>query len=149
MACYCHLQISIPSVNPLESSIDQAPYVHILQDGMITAVSEEASAEIGKPHQENVDQHKSQDTVQEERNTNSSLIQPPPGIAHYSSERDISDLVSPVKKCLNQLSRQNQKSVWLLAYVAIITTWPVVGPALSAFLRRKFRNIFSGASVRR
>ncbi|KAK6121345.1 hypothetical protein DH2020_044917 [Rehmannia glutinosa] len=131
--------ISVSSVNPLESSIDHAPYVHVSEDGMVTAVSEEVAETIEIRHQENADENKTGDEinaeecVQEKQSTDINPTQP---------ERDISDLVAPVKKCLTQLSRQNRKSLWLLAYIAIITTWPVVGSALTVFLRKKFK-IFS------
>ncbi|KAL7082361.1 hypothetical protein ACP275_14G093800 [Erythranthe tilingii] len=135
-------EVSVSSVNALDTSIDHAPYVHVLQNGMISAVGEEV-AEIGILNKENVDQDtKEEDTVnaeQEKVSTEIDLIQP----------QKIVDIIAPVKKRLNQLSRQNRKSMWLLAYVAIVTTWPVVGPALSFFLRRRFRNPFSPASVKR
>ncbi|KAK6121156.1 hypothetical protein DH2020_045077 [Rehmannia glutinosa] len=139
-------EISVSSVNPLESSIDHAPYMHVSEDGMVTAVNEEVAETIEIRHQENADENKTEDEinaeecVQEKQSTDINPTQP---------ERDISDLVAPVKKCLTQLSRQNRKSLWLLAYIAIITTWPVVGSALTVFLRKKFQNIFSRASVRR
>ncbi|KAL6560690.1 hypothetical protein OROGR_004249 [Orobanche gracilis] len=139
------VQISVSSVSPLESSIDQAPYVHVSEDGMITAVSDETSVQ-----QENTNQNKTECTeerVQEKEDADVNLNNnnQPPNTAH-DLERD---LVAPMKKCLNQLSRHNRKSLWLLAYVAIITTWPVVGSALTFFLRKKFQNLFSRASVKR
>ncbi|KAI3448346.1 hypothetical protein Pfo_005011 [Paulownia fortunei] len=145
-------EMSVSSVNPLESSIDEAPYVLVLEDGMVTGVSDEV-AEIEVRHQENLDQDKTEDTIHAEgcvlkkENTKIDLSQPP-DIAN-SPERGISDIVAPVKKCLNQLSRQNRKSLWLLGYIAIITTWPVVGSVLSVFLRKRFQNLFSRASGRR
>lgn len=148
----CQVQIPVSSTNPPESSIDQAPYVHVKEDGMVSAASDEV-AEIEVRRQENMDQNKNEDTVtaeqnvQEKQNTKSELTQPPE--VARSPERDISDIIAPVKRCLNQLSRQNRKSLWLLAYIALITTWPVVGSALSVFLRKRFQNLFSRASGRR
>ncbi|PIN26952.1 Alpha/beta hydrolase [Handroanthus impetiginosus] len=140
-----HRKIEIPvsSVNPLESSIDQSPYMHVSEDGIVTAVSQEA-AEMGTEHQENKVQNNTKETIPaeesiEKQNTKMGL----------TPERDISDIVAPVKRCLNQLSRQNRKSLWLLAYIAIITTWPVVGSALAVFLRKRFGGLFSRSSLRR
>lgn len=52
----------VPSVNPLESSIGEAPYVHISKEGMVAGVSDEA-AEIGVEHQGNTDEKKAGDGV--------------------------------------------------------------------------------------
>lgn len=51
--------------------------------------------------------------------------------------KDLHDIIAPVKKCMHQLSRQNMRSVWLLAYIAIVTSWPLVGSALSFVFKRK------------
>ncbi|KAL1533760.1 phospholipase ABHD3-like isoform X2 [Salvia divinorum] len=42
-----------------------------------------------------------------------------------------------VRRCLHQLSRQTNKSIWLLAYIAIMSSWPLVGAALRYLRRRK------------
>ncbi|KAL8540732.1 hypothetical protein ACS0TY_002094 [Phlomoides rotata] len=118
-------EVSSATANPLESSIDQAPYVHVLEDGMVSAVNDEV-VETGRDHAEEcVNKH----------------------------DLQTSDFVAPAekKKCLNQLqlSSQNKKTLYLLAYIAIITTWPLVGPALSLFLRKRFQRFFSTPSVTR
>ncbi|KAL0412758.1 UNVERIFIED_CONTAM: hypothetical protein Sradi_1477500 [Sesamum radiatum] len=135
-----------------DPSINRAPYVHVKEDGMVSAANNQV-AEIEVRHQENMDENKSEDTVpaepniQEKQNTKVELTQPP-DVAR-SPERDITDIVAPVKRCLNQLSRQNRKSLWLLAYIAILTTWPVVGSALSVFLRKRFQDLLSRVSGKR
>ncbi|KAK6276823.1 hypothetical protein POUND7_017146 [Theobroma cacao] len=58
------------------------------------------------------------------------------------------DVIAHVKRCLNHLSRQNRNSMWLLAYIAIITSWPLVGSAFRIFSRKKLRNV-SPAALRR
>ncbi|GER54964.1 alpha/beta hydrolase domain containing protein 1 [Striga asiatica] len=134
--------VFISSANPLESSIDQAPYVHVSEDGMVSAVNNELAAQ---QEEENVHQSKTNDEEldQENKNTNMILNQP------QATARPLeNDLVAPVKKCLNQLSRQNRNSLWLLAYIAIITTWPVVGSALKFFFRKKLKNFSSRTSVK-
>ncbi|XP_011092322.1 phospholipase ABHD3-like isoform X2 [Sesamum indicum] len=141
-----------PATSPLDPSIDQAPYVHVKEDGMVSAANNQV-AEIEVQHQENMDENKSEETlhaepnVQEKQNTKVELTQPP-DVAR-SPEQDITDIVAPVKRCLNQLSRQNRKSLWLLAYIAILTTWPVVGSALSVFLRKRFQDLLSRVSGKR
>ncbi|KAG6427271.1 hypothetical protein SASPL_111513 [Salvia splendens] len=118
------IEISVPSVNPGEPSIDQAPYVHLCQDGMVGGVSDETQVE----HQE---QNKSGDRIHVELN------QPP------NTDQGMATIVAPVMKRLNQLSRQNRTSLWLLAYIAFLTTWPLVGSAVSVFFRKRFQARFS------
>ncbi|XP_021300122.1 embryogenesis-associated protein EMB8 isoform X2 [Herrania umbratica] len=59
------------------------------------------------------------------------------------------DVIAHVKRCLNHLSRQNRNSMWLLAYIAIITSWPLVGSAFHIFSRKKLRNVSPAALHRR
>lgn len=115
--------------SPIQSSIDHAPYVHIVEDGIVTAVGDEV--DIGVQRLENADQNKTQDTFFIEERQTSGLDHTQPLDTKH---------VGPVKKSLNQISRQNRKSLWLLGYIAIITTWPLVGSALAIFFRKKFQN---------
>jgi hypothetical protein len=39
-------------------------------------------------------------------------------------------------------------SMWLLAYIAIMTSWPLVGSALQIFFRKKLRNVLPAAFLR-
>lgn len=121
--CYW-LQISVPpSVNPVESSIDQAPYVHLSKEGMVGGVSDEIEVE----HQE---QNKAGDGVHV-------------GESRKDFDQGMAGVVAPVMKRLNQVCRQNRTSLWLLAYIAFLTTWPLVGSAVSVFLRKRFRTRIS------
>lgn len=112
--------------------------MHVSEDGMVSAVNDEV-VETGDEHQGN--SNHVEECVPENRSNKHDLFDTP--------ERETSDFVEPVKKCLNQLPSQNKKSLYLLAYIALITTWPVVGPALSVFFRKRFQGFWSGASVRR
>lgn len=47
----------------------------------------------------------------------------------------------PVIKYLNQLTRHSRKSFWLLAYIALVTSLPLLGSGLQFLFRKKFRNI--------
>ncbi|KAL3821092.1 hypothetical protein ACJIZ3_006997 [Penstemon smallii] len=133
------VQVPVSSVtNPLESSIDQAPYEHVSKDGLVTAVSSEV-AEAVVQHQENTDQNKTEEesnkSVQQEQSAKMEL--------NLASKQDMVDIVGPVEKRVNELSRQNRKTLWLLAYIAIMSTWPVVGSALAVLFRKKIQKIFS------
>lgn len=53
----------------------------------------------------------------------------------------IRKMVGPMKKTLNQLSRKTSNSIWILAYIAIVTTWPFAGFIFSFIFKKKFKNI--------
>ncbi|XP_075477246.1 embryogenesis-associated protein EMB8-like [Primulina tabacum] len=124
--------------SPIRSSIDHAPYVHIVEDGIVTAVGDEVN--LGVQRLDNADQNKTQDMFFIEGKQTSGLDHTQPLDTKH---------VGPVKKSLNQISRQNRKSLWLLGYIAIVTTWPLVGSALAIFFRKKFQNRLSLATFRR
>ncbi|KAL3843673.1 hypothetical protein ACJIZ3_001076 [Penstemon smallii] len=133
------VQVPVSSVtSPLESSIDQAPYVHVSKDGLVTAVSDEVAEAVVK-HQGNTDENK----TEEESNKSGQEEQSAKMELNQVSEQDTVEIVGPVEKQLNELSRQNRKTLWLLAYIAIMSTWPVVGSALAVFFRKKIQKIFS------
>ncbi|XP_022897008.1 embryogenesis-associated protein EMB8 [Olea europaea var. sylvestris] len=147
-------EIAVPQINPQESLIDQAPYLNVEVDGLVTAVRSEPIADVGVEHEENIDQNKSEDAIQyaeEVNHRNRERENEKIELVGYSdiTKQDASGITTPVKKCLNQISRQNRKSLWLLAYIAIIMTWPVVGSAPLLFLKKKFQNFVSGPSLRR
>ncbi|KAI3445597.1 hypothetical protein Pfo_002262 [Paulownia fortunei] len=140
------VQMPVSSANPLQTSIDQAPSVNVLENGIVAAVGNDL-ADVGVEH------HKVEDTVcaegnaQEKQNSKIGISQRPDNTR--SPEQDINDVVAPVEKCLNQVSYQNQKSLWVLVYIAIITTWPIVGSTLAVFFRKMFQDLFSENSLRR
>ncbi|KAG8364058.1 hypothetical protein BUALT_Bualt19G0086600 [Buddleja alternifolia] len=162
-------EIPVSSSNPHESSIDHAPYIHVSEEGTITAVREEVAeilnmdqnktknlicAEERQKDENDLDQtpvtacspeqNKTENSIcaEERQKDENDLDQTP--VAACSPEQDISShIVAPLKKSLNQVSRQNRKSLWLLAYIAMVTTWPVVGSILAVFFRKKFKNLFS------
>lgn len=59
------------------------------------------------------------------------------------------DVLAPVKRCLNLLSSQNRWSMWLIAYIAIVTSWPLLGSAFNIFFRKKLKNVLPAATLRR
>ncbi|KAJ6814558.1 embryogenesis-associated protein EMB8-like [Iris pallida] len=148
---------------PLESSIDKTPYVNVMEDGMIAAVrnsvSEEAETmtssdghptEEMKPHDVVAARDESEDTHEARTTSVHEIIEPSGEKAHEESLSKIFDgMISPVKRSINQLSRQSGKSMWLLAYIAIVTTWPLVGSALLSILKKRLKGVPSVAGLRR
>ena len=53
----------------------------------------------------------------------------------FSTDK-IQDVIAPVKKSMNQLIRSQGRSLWWLAYIAVVTSWPLLG----ILYRKKFRN---------
>ncbi|KAM7482130.1 hypothetical protein LguiB_006713 [Lonicera macranthoides] len=129
----------LSSTSPLESSIDHAPYLNVTEDGLVTAVADEPTI---NPHIVQNEHHMvpSNEEDEDKHKTvgRASLTDGTP----WPSERDMnSSIMGPVRKCIDQLSRQSRKTIWMLAYIAIVTTWPLVGPALLLFFKKKFRNV--------
>ncbi|XP_022727343.1 phospholipase ABHD3-like isoform X2 [Durio zibethinus] len=128
--------------NPLQSSIDQGPYVNVMGDGMVAAMGNEPIdtllEDISNEHM--IQSKKDEDTVPE-RGRSVELTD------KLYSEKDIlqqaeqnaKDLIVPVQGRIDKLSRRSRQSIWLLAYIAIITTWPFVGSVLLSVLKRRFR----------
>ena len=69
------------------------------------------------------------------------------------SEEDVNGATAPApapaRRRMDQLSPYGGKSIWLLVYIAIVTTWPLVGSALLVFLKRKFKNALPAALLSR
>ncbi|XP_073000260.1 embryogenesis-associated protein EMB8-like [Typha latifolia] len=132
----------------LESSIDKSPYVNIMGDGLISAVTND-----GKDNEDIMDDQTFADAEPDntltvlERNVssteaNTDLVHCPD---HSSGEKEeihketTCDPISPLRKSVNQLSRRQGRSMWLLAYVAIVTTWPLLGSLVFSIFKKKFR----------
>ncbi|XP_020871824.1 phospholipase ABHD3 isoform X1 [Arabidopsis lyrata subsp. lyrata] len=110
---------------PLGSSIDQGPFADAGEDGMVAAASEvdTTRADVEPEDSDQID----------EKTSNYPHKDNTPQV--YNS------LLGPLKKRVDQLSRYSRKSIWLLAYIAIVTTWPLVGPALLFSIKRRFRKL--------
>ncbi|XP_022151798.1 phospholipase ABHD3 [Momordica charantia] len=127
-------------------AIDKGPYVSVLEDGMVTAVGDEEQTDdsvqdLAIEQTENVSPN---DTDKEKadhfrKNDQSERYQ----------ENNTTHVTTPIRKCIDSLSRQSGKSIWLLAYIAIVTTWPMVRPALSLLFRKRYKNASPGGSRKR
>lgn len=128
-------------IPPQESSIDQGPYVNITEDGMVTALGNEQTS-VEDVHDEPTIQSEKVKDATPKRTRLADAPPQPPG-------QDINDVVIPVRRYMDQLSRHSRKSIWLLAYIAIITTWPLVGSVLTLFLKKKFATLLPAVLRRR
>ncbi|CAN8253538.1 unnamed protein product [Cochlearia groenlandica] len=111
---------------PLESSIDEGPFVvDTGEDGMVAAaVASEVETTKAEAEEENIAQ------------IETTSYQP-----HKDNTTTYNSFLGPLKKRVDQLSRYSRKSIWLLAYIAIVTTWPLLGPALLFSIKKRFRRL--------
>lgn len=107
------LQVPVASTSPSESSIDKTPFVSPSGDGIVASVGSKGDDIV--THVELIAQVK--------ENANIDLSK---------------DKRTPVKTLLSQLSGKNKNSLWLLACVAVVTSWPVVGSVLALFFKRSY-----------
>lgn len=150
----------------LESSIDKSPYVNIMEDGMIAPVTNDGPGNDDSPSNQIVNEVKlnngdvtQQNEHAKEVETKSSTevnvtpTQSPAGSAKQQGEEHyvnkIHDAIAPVKRSINQLTRYQGRSVWLLAYIAFVTSWPLLGSLAFIVFRKKFRNHLPAKWLRR
>ncbi|KAJ7969715.1 embryogenesis-associated protein EMB8 [Quillaja saponaria] len=150
------MQNSKPQVS-LESSIDHSPYVNVSEDGMVAPLGNDLTRNNVKavPELQSV-QHEianergpdekgnEKDQLVIEANSDNSPGRHADSVQHAKPV----DLIAPFKRCLGQLSQQRW-SFWLLAYIAITTSWPLVGSALQIVFRKKLRDVSLGSLLRR
>ncbi|KAK2659241.1 hypothetical protein Ddye_005774 [Dipteronia dyeriana] len=146
---YMHVQKKKSGLHSsLESSIDQGPYVNVSTDGMVAAVGNEQTRnsmvedlpESQKTY--NIDNETVPNIEQGEQLMEAKSDALPNIVQTCEQPTNIPDVKFPnvtasVRRYLNQLQQQNMISIWLLAYIAIVTTWPLVGSALSIIFRKK------------
>lgn len=133
----------------LGASIDQGPYVNVAEDGMVAAAGSEHVRDDDAEDLTGLEKILSgitnktaQEIEQGELLTDAkSGMEPGSTRASEQSEKD-TEPVSPVRRCLNQLCRQNNRSMWLLCCIAIATSWPLFGSAFRFLVRdKKLRKI--------
>lgn len=135
----------------MESSIDQGPYLNVSEDGMVAAVGNDQTrnSTVGDKQ---TNSEMVLDTKQDEQLTEAkSDAVPNTGCEPPANTPDtkLLNLTASVTSCLNQLSRRNKRSMWLLAYVAILTTWPLVGSALQFIFGKKRKNVLPATLTKR
>ncbi|KAI4346592.1 hypothetical protein L6164_007475 [Bauhinia variegata] len=139
---YMHVLKKVSNPNtPLESSIDQGPCVNVTEDGPSLEELHVVQLQGNIHHQthESVPQEKfkEQDELVTDADFDNSH-----GIKRTATTHDataLDDVVAPLRKYMVQFSRQNRWSILLLVYVAITTSWPLVGSALRFVFRKKPR----------
>lgn len=145
---YVQLQVSSSPMNPLvESTIDQGPYINLVDDGMVAPSVKNVETEVIDTRETEADRDEATDgdAIASTKMNDQPFLEK----TKLAEERDVrpeqhlSNIIAPIKKRVDQLSRQSSKQMWLLVYVALVTTWPVVGSSLLFFFKKKLRNRFS------
>ncbi|XP_057490682.1 embryogenesis-associated protein EMB8 isoform X2 [Actinidia eriantha] len=150
---FTHKQKQDPGPHSLPGSlIDQGPYVNFT-DGMVAAMGNELVTDDAVEDFSEV--QNSHDRVTEVVVLDSKEGELPTGVTDCplnipQTSKQVAgakgvktfDVTNPIRRCINQLSRQNKTSMWLLGYIAIISTWPLVGAALHFVFKKKLKSIF-------
>ncbi|GER27480.1 alpha/beta-hydrolase domain-containing protein [Striga asiatica] len=132
-----------PHSPPTQSSIDQGPYLNVA-DGMVAAMGNDLTEGVAEKnsHDDDVDDdHVGQIVSAAENESGPTSISRKPDF-HPSENGGYSKSSSGfIERCFYQISRQSNKSVWLLAYIAVISSWPIVGAAFGFLFKRKFKKV--------
>lgn len=126
-------------------SIDQGPYLNVA-DGMVAAMGNER---MDGSTEESIDHDQTNHIVSENNDLTGAVN--PNFVSHAGQpSQDGADAKgsSIIARCLYQLSQHTNKSVWLLVYIAIISTWPVAGAALRFLFRRRSKGAYKGRPVK-
>ncbi|XP_048331927.2 uncharacterized protein LOC107408849 isoform X2 [Ziziphus jujuba] len=157
---YMHVKKKNPIAQSKLSSIDQGPFVNVAADGMVAAMGHEQMRDDKVEElSESQKNHHGKAEILPDVEQHEQLTQPKPDSmadtaqtsSQATSNQDAKtlDVLAPVKRCLDLLSQQNRCSVWLLAYIAIVTSWPLLGSAFNIVFRKKLRNVSPSALLRR
>ncbi|RXH87947.1 hypothetical protein DVH24_037592 [Malus domestica] len=153
---YMHVQKMVSSCPQLslDFSIDhQGPYVNVAEDGMVAAVGNEQAmdnkiGDVLKPQKihyratnEMVSGEQDEEMIQAELHLFAEIPQSSEQVTSMQDAKPL-DVTTSVRRCLDRHSRQSKWSLWLLVYVCIATSWPLVGSALKIVLQKKLRNLF-------
>ncbi|KAG5152612.1 hypothetical protein JHK84_029084 [Glycine max] len=131
---FMHVQkkITKPTI-PLDSSIDQGPYVNVKEDGMVAALNNEPKTDnveeiqvIQDTDNDGLEMIPEEKVVKQDELETNAKIRGSPGIAQACVHDAAVHVITPFKRDLGQLSRQNRWSIWLLVYIAITTSWPLM-----------------------
>ncbi|KAL5715702.1 hypothetical protein ACHQM5_017489 [Ranunculus cassubicifolius] len=147
-------------VSSNENRIDQGPYVSFTDDGMVAAMGDEGTSDDKdtnlldpvEPSSQTEDELPEQKSEQHSEplakyECDTTVI---PVTAHDTDNvKYLRDAAGPVKRRIKELSRHSRTSIWLLAYIAMITTWPLLGPAMLALFRRKVRDVLPASWLRK
>lgn len=148
MICYVLQMSASPLPIPSESSIDRGPYVNVTDDGMVAPLGDEETKDVVATTEEHAAQSESkrENFASEIDNcTDKQTKEETP----RTSKQTATDAIDSVRRRVDQLSRQSRKSIWLLAYIAIMSSWPILGSALLFIFRKRLKKILPATMLKR
>lgn len=132
---FMHTQKKNPPHSGLESFVDQGPYVNVA-NGMVAAISNDPlSSDVVE------------DPSERPKVNDDDIVVPdaeehaPSGRAsrQLSNNRELKTLgLTGIMKWLKQLFSHNRRSTWMLSYIAIMSTLPLLGVALHSLFKKRF-----------
>jgi uncharacterized protein len=143
----------------LESSIDKSPYVNIMENGMIAPVTNDVTGNDGSPSNQTVDEVELSDKAgviqqngvsTEKHNEHTSGVENKSSAVSTNQQGEevytnkLPEIIAPVKRSINKMTQYQGRSVWLLAYIAFVTSWPLLGSLAFITFRKKIRNPLRG-----
>ncbi|WCJ18477.1 alpha/beta-Hydrolases superfamily protein [Euphorbia peplus] len=128
------------SQNLCASSINEGPFVNITENGMVTATTNSQDIVVedtgnDEDDLKSISGAERKDNMTEKIDSKLFLKRP---------LENVNDPTVTLRRYIAQLSRQSKFSIWLLAYIAVVTSWPIVGSALLLFMKKKFKNTIPG-----
>ncbi|KAI9085650.1 hypothetical protein K1719_032493 [Acacia pycnantha] len=154
---YMHVQKEISKPHtPWDTPIDQGPYVNFA-DGMVAASEQTTHNEEEESQAIPSDQHQTNnEKIQEEQvevpRADVNCDDAAPSITETPTVQGDAvplDVIAPFKRYLGQLTRHSRWSTWLLLYIAVTTSWPLVGSALRLVFGKKLKGVLPGGFLRR
>lgn len=143
--------------------------MNIVEDGRISTISNDLETDVASVRNESEDQNeKSEDRISDTKNDDNDDVKveetgnkttelASTGACDDNDDANDNDNDGDgdsggggngIKKCLNQLTRCYRNKMWLLAYLAIGSSWPLLRLAYRLILKNKFRSINSGTRKR-
>ncbi|KDP42426.1 hypothetical protein JCGZ_00223 [Jatropha curcas] len=134
-----------------QSSIDQGPFLNVMEGGMVTAMGNITDSVVEETCNGDGDHvKKGEETISDRERSDNMTDKIPPIINDkQQSDQNLNDLIVPMRRYMGQLSKRSGISIWLLVYIAIVTTWPLAGSALLLFIKKRFKSIIPAALLRR
>lgn len=120
----------------LESEIDQGPFIN-MNDGLVAAA--------GTDHTKDAPTAAAaEEETESNQKTNGNIITQTKSdflVTFQQATPKTAAVTDSIARHLSQISRKARMSVWLLAYVAVVTSWPMVGSMLHTLFNGRHRKV--------
>jgi uncharacterized protein len=125
-----------------------------MEDGMIAPVTSDDTCNDGSPANQTVEVElndkvgviQQNEVSTEKHNEHTSGAEKKSSVGSTNQQGDdtysnkLREIIAPVKRSINQQTRYQGWSVWLLAYIAFVTSCPLLGSLAFITFRKRIRN---------